>query len=136
MLCSFLSQQLKELNVAPNSIPLLNEDQSELKYSLEIDHSGPYVLLIEYVTPVSRSAAPEDYSNETTIFSPKWSVAVRFQSGDAPESIAIVNLNDCPYTAACRQVVVDDVAKIFVVNVESPENTVYLNVSMFLFQYK
>ncbi|KAL0902126.1 hypothetical protein ABMA27_000070 [Loxostege sticticalis] len=120
--------QLQELNAAPNTIPILNDAQPELEYKLTIEEPGPYILLIEYVTPINRSAIPaEDYSNETNLFTPKWTVTVRIQSGDAPETAAIANLNECPYSAPCRQVVVDNLAKIFIVNVQNEENTIYLD---------
>lgn len=60
---------------------------------------------------------------------PRGAVAIRFQSGDGPETIAFANLNDCPYTAPCRQVVVDDLSKISVFNVQEPNNVIYLDVS-------
>ncbi|RVE52213.1 hypothetical protein evm_003132 [Chilo suppressalis] len=120
-------EQLKELNAAANTIPLLNDDQQELQYNLHVDPPGPYVLLVEYVTPVNGSTAVENYSNETNLFTPKWTVTVRLQSGSASEAVAIANLNECPYTAACRQVVVDNIAKLYVFNIQSPDNVVYLN---------
>lgn len=124
-------QQLKELNVESTEIPLLSDDQSELQYNIKIDPSGPYVLLIEYVTPVNRTALAEDIedSNVTYSFTPKGSVAVQFKSGDGRLQIAFVNLNDCPYTTPCRQVVVDDLSKVYIFRAQDPNNVITLNVS-------
>lgn len=99
---------------------------------MKIDPPGAYVLIIEYVTPINRTV---DSSNEIEVYNgsysfvPRGPVTVRFQSGDEPETNAIVNLNDCPYTAACRQAVIDDLSKIQVFNVHDANNVVYLMVS-------
>lgn len=129
----YYPQQLKELNASPTDIPLLSNNQNELEFNIKIDPSGPYVLLIEYVTPVNRTDldASEEFgaSNTTNVFVPKGVVVARFKSGDGPESNAIVTLNECPYTSPCRQAIVDDVAKIYVFNVQDPNNVIYLEVS-------
>ncbi|XP_059055423.1 laminin subunit alpha [Achroia grisella] len=116
-------QQLKELNVDPNTIPLLNNDQDELQYDIKIDPPGRYHILIEYVTPVSPGSTPEGRE----MFSPRNTATIRFQSGDGPESYAIVNLNNCPYTSPCRQVVVNDLSMISAFNVIAANNVIYLN---------
>lgn len=105
---------------------------------MKIDPAGPYVLVIEYVTPVNRSALQTieydtEPSEEVYDSSPRATITVRFQSGDGPEYNAIANLNDCPYTAPCRQVIVDDISKIYTFNVHDPNNVIYLNVSKDLF---
>ncbi|XP_049885179.1 laminin subunit alpha [Pectinophora gossypiella] len=121
-------EQLKELNAEVTDIPLLNADQSELQYNIKIDPSGPYILLVEYVTPINRSLDINEVdSNWTTTYAPKGSVTLRFKSGDYPETVALVNLNECPYTSPCRQAVVDDLSKIFVFNVQAPNNVIYLD---------
>lgn len=126
-------QQLKELNAGSTDIPILSNEQNELEYNIKIDPSGPYVLLIEYVTPVNRTdldARQEfDASNSTNVFIPKGVVIVRFKSGDGPESNAIVTLNECPYTTPCRQAVFDDLANVYIFNVQDPNNVVYMEVS-------
>lgn len=118
--------------MGPTDIPLLNIEQSDLQYNIKIDPAGPYVLVIEYVTPIitpDPNAVIDVQVSNGTENSPKGIVTIRFQSGDAPETSAVINLNACPYTTPCRQVVTDEVAKIFVVNVMDPNNVVYLEVS-------
>lgn len=102
---------------------------------MKIEPSGPYILVIEYVTPVNNTGSPGidvTILNVTDDNSPKGIIAIRFQAGDGPETSAIVNLNDCPYTAPCRQVVADDLSKIITVNVMEPNNVMYLEVNTFL----
>ncbi|CAK1588443.1 unnamed protein product [Parnassius mnemosyne] len=123
-------EQLREYNVGPNDIPLLTNDQSELQFNMKIHPNGPYVLVLEYVTPVNTTgfiggAELEPY-NGTYEKIPRGIINIRFQSGDAPESSAIVNINACPYTAACRQVITDDLSKVFIVNVMDPNNVISL----------
>ncbi|XP_026331928.1 laminin subunit alpha isoform X2 [Hyposmocoma kahamanoa] len=121
-------QQLKELKVESTQIPILSDDQSELQYNIKIDPSGPYVLLVEYVSPVNRTAPEEDMesSNVTYAFTPKGSVTIQFKSGDNPSQIALVNLNDCPYPTPCRQVAVDDLSKAFAFAAQDPNNVITL----------
>ncbi|KAM3968484.1 laminin subunit alpha [Aphomia sociella] len=116
-------QQLKELNVEPNSIPLLNNEQNELQYNMKIDPPGKYYILIEYVTPTGPGGSNSSYE----MFSPKHTATIRFQSGDESESYAIVNLNDCPYTSPCRQVVVNDLAMMLAFDVVAANNVIYLD---------
>ncbi|XP_046976709.1 laminin subunit alpha [Vanessa cardui] len=126
-------EQLKEYNAGPNDIPIINQsEQNELEYNMKIDPSGSYVLVIEYVTPINRTAleisqSSSDPSGGIYNLFPRGVVVIRFQSGDSSESFALANLNDCPYTAPCRQVVVDDLAKIFTFHVQDPNNVVYVN---------
>lgn len=118
--------------MGPTDIPLLNIDQSDLQYNMKIDPTGPYILVIEYVTqivtPDPNAVIGVQVSNGTES-SPRGIITIRFQSGDALETNAVINLNACPYTTPCRQVVPDEVAKIFVVNVVDPNNIIYLEVS-------
>ncbi|XP_045509429.1 laminin subunit alpha [Colias croceus] len=114
--------QLKEYNAGPNDIPLINE--SELQYNLKIDPSGPYILLIEYVTPVNHAAGTNEESYQ---FSPNSIIDLTFQSGDGEKNYASVNLNDCPFTTPCRQVILDELSKIYVFDIEDANNVVYLN---------
>lgn len=124
-------QQLRDLNVESTQIPLLSDDQNELQYNIKIHPSGPYVLLVEYVTPVNGTVQAQDIegSNQTYSFTPKGAVAVQFKSGDGPLQIAFVNLNDCPYTTPCRQVAVDDLSKVFIFNAQDANNAITLDVS-------
>ncbi|KAJ8738019.1 hypothetical protein PYW08_000614 [Mythimna loreyi] len=120
-------EQLNELQASADSIPILTDD--EIQYNMKIDPPGPYIIIIEYVTPINRTV---DSSNEIEAYNTSYSfvkrspITVRFQSGDQPETDAIVNLNDCPYTAPCRQAVVDDLSKIQVFNVHDANNIIYL----------
>ncbi|XP_032527888.2 laminin subunit alpha [Danaus plexippus] len=124
-------EQLQEHNAGPNDIPIINNEQNEIEYNIKIDPSGAYVIIIEYITPINRTAlaASEINSDQGGMYdlAPRGAVAIRFQSGDGPETIAFANLNDCPYTAPCRQVVVDDLSKISVFNVQEPNNVIYLD---------
>lgn len=127
----YIPQQLKELNVESTQIPVLSDDQSELQYNMKINPSGPYVLLVEYVSPVNRTALDEDIesSNVTFAFTSKGSVTLQFMSGDNRSQIAFVNLNNCPYTTPCRQVAVDDLSKVFIFSVQDLDNVITLGVS-------
>ncbi|KAG6444669.1 hypothetical protein O3G_MSEX003477, partial [Manduca sexta] len=118
--------QLSELQAEANSIPILSNEENILQYNLKIDPPGQYILLVEYVTPLNGSVESEDSENSTISFLHKSPVTVRFQSGDQAETDAIVNLNECPYTAPCREVVVDDLSKIQYVTVTDPNNVVFL----------
>ncbi|XP_034839290.1 laminin subunit alpha [Maniola hyperantus] len=122
-------EQLKEYNVKPNEMPIINNVQNELHFNMKIYPSGRYIMIIEYVTPVNRTALTISQSNSTEHYelSPRGVVTMRFQSGDGPESNALANLNDCPYTTPCRQVVVDDLSKIYSFNIQEPNNVVYLD---------
>ncbi|XP_049703370.2 laminin subunit alpha [Helicoverpa armigera] len=121
-------EQLNELQASAESIPILSND--EIQYNMKIDPPGPYILIIEYVTPINRTAESvneiEVAYNTSYSFAPRGPITVRFQSGDQQETDAIVNLNDCPYTAACRQAVVDDLSKIQVFNIQEANNVIYL----------
>lgn len=127
----YAPQQLNELKVESTQIPILSDDQSELQYNIKIDPSGQYVLLVEYVSPVNRTALSEDTqnSNVTFAFTSKGAVAVQFKSGDNPSQFAFVNLNDCPYTTPCRQVAVDDLSNVFIFATQDPNNVLTLEVS-------
>lgn len=132
----FLLQQLRELTAGPREIPILNNDQSELQYNIKIDPPGPYIFLVEYVTPIDRSQPTtslidpnNDVYNQTIDMSNKGTVVVKFQTGQ--EILSLLNLNDCPYTTPCRQVVVDEMSKIQVVNIREASNTIILEVSLF-----
>lgn len=124
---------MNELEASADSIPILTND--EIQYNMKIDPPGAYILIIEYVTPINRSvesANEIETNNGSYSFVPRGPITVRFQSGDQPETNAIVNLNNCPYTAACRQAVVDDISKIQIFNVHDANNVIYLMVSFLL----
>lgn len=118
-------------------IPLLSNFQNDLTYNIRIEPPGSYVILIEYVSPINRTAEPsDDFSTVYSVdyrnldFSTKGSVTVKFQSGeDGPEIYALVYLSECPYLTPCRQVMVDDVSKIHAVTVHNANNTIVLGVS-------
>ncbi|KAH9634640.1 hypothetical protein HF086_000612 [Spodoptera exigua] len=120
-------EQLNELQASADSIPILTND--EIQYNMKIDPPGAYILIIEYVTPINRSLESSneiEANNGSYSFVPRGPITVRFQSGDQPETNAIVNLNNCPYTAACRQAVVDDLSKIQTFNIHDANNVIYL----------
>ncbi|VVC86157.1 unnamed protein product [Leptidea sinapis] len=121
-------EQLKEYDASTNEIPLLNGAQSELEYNMKIDPSGNYVLLIEYVTPTNNNSISilQNINNDSYNFIPKGIVSIKFISGDKAESIAMANLNDCPFTSPCRQVLLDSESKINVFSVEDPNNVIFL----------
>lgn len=66
------------------------------------------------------------------VISAKGTITVKFQSGDKSPVYALVNLNDCPYSSECRQVMVDESSKIQIVNVQDPNNVIVFNVSICL----
>ncbi|XP_075991137.1 laminin subunit alpha isoform X2 [Anticarsia gemmatalis] len=112
-------QQLNELGAAANSIPIVSGDGQEVQFNMKITPPGQYILLLEYVTPTQLEM------RNTSEIIPR-GLTVRFQSGDGPETVAVININDCRYTAACRQAMVDDLSRIQVFNVQDANNVVYL----------
>ncbi|XP_045458049.1 laminin subunit alpha [Melitaea cinxia] len=126
-------EQLREYNVGPQDIPIINQsEQNELQFNMKIDPNGPYVLVIEYVTPINItglqiSATSSNPSSGMYNLSSKGIIIIRFQSGDDSESFALANLNDCPYTSPCRQVVIDDLSRINSFHVQDPNNVIYID---------
>ncbi|XP_037870167.2 laminin subunit alpha [Bombyx mori] len=118
--------QLSELKVEPNTIPIL---RTTLQYNMRIEKPGQYVLLVEYVTPAARN---QDLNTGNSTYSSvvKTPVTIKFQSGPDDQHLVetdgIINFNDCPYTAPCRQVMVDDYSRIQFVTVTDPNNVVFL----------
>ncbi|XP_048488928.1 laminin subunit alpha [Plutella xylostella] len=119
--------QLNELNASATDIPLMNDLQPELQYKMVIEQSGPYVLLVQYVTPVNATAQNEIATNATFEISAKGIVTVRFQSGEGSEEAGVINFNSCPYTAPCRQLVLDERANARLFRVTDTNNVVYLD---------
>lgn len=87
-----------------NNLSLLNAQQQQLNYILNVPHSGRYIVVIDYVT--------ERQSPETYI------VKVKLVGSDQPAGFA--TLYSCLYTTVCRQPVIDD---------ESREQVFYIDVS-------
>ncbi|CAG9136876.1 unnamed protein product [Plutella xylostella] len=119
--------QLNELNASATDIPLMNDLQPELQYKMVIEPSGPYVLLVQYVTPVNATAQNEIATNATFEISAKGIVTVRFQSGEGTEEAGVISFNSCPYTAPCRQLVLDERANARLFRVTDSNNVVYLD---------
>lgn len=126
---------MREYNAGPQDIPIINQsEQNELQFNMKIEPSGPYVLVIEYVTPINRTgleinATSSSPSSGAYNLSSKGIIIIRFQSGDDSESFALANLNDCPYTSPCRQVVIDDLSRINTFHVQDANNVIYIDVS-------
>lgn len=87
-----------------NNLSLLNGQQQQLNYILDVPQSGRYIVVIDYVT--------ERQSPETYI------VKVKLVGSDQPAGFA--TLYSCLYTTVCRQPVIDD---------ESREQVFFIDVS-------
>lgn len=75
-----------------NNLSLLNGQQQQLNYILDVPQSGRYIVVIDYVT--------ERQSPETYI------VKVKLVGSDQPAGFA--TLYSCLYTTVCRQPVIDE----------------------------
>lgn len=87
-----------------NNLSLLNGEQQQLNYILNVPQSGRYIVVIDYVT--------ERQSPETYI------VKVKLVGSDQPAGFA--TLYSCLYTTVCRQPVIDE---------ESREQIFFIDVS-------
>lgn len=79
--------QLRELG--ENEIPLINNNQLEINFDVTISKTGAYVILINYITPIS--------DNQTV------DISVETSDQQDREKGRVV-LYPCPYTTVCRQV--------------------------------
>lgn len=96
--------------VGLNSKPaILSSTQPELHLDLTISEPGNHILVINYIT--------DPDTNSST------SVLLSVESGEVPQ-IGQAALHPCPYTTACRQVVIDQQRKVLPFNL--PGNYVKL----------
>ncbi|CAG9771124.1 unnamed protein product [Ceutorhynchus assimilis] len=73
-----------------NRVPLLNTEQTQLSFNLTVAKPGPYVLLINYVTPLNDLRTHK--------------IDITTHGRNTPENGNII-LYSCPYNPSCRQVV-------------------------------
>ncbi|XP_063239907.1 laminin subunit alpha [Bacillus rossius redtenbacheri] len=91
-------------------IPLLSADQPEISFDLRITKPGPHVLLLSYVTPTTTSR-PVGGGGAAAV-----QVDVGSRLGrDAGQA----RLGACPYTAPCRQAVLDRRGQVAVYRFDS-----------------
>lgn len=96
-----------------NKVPLVNEFQPEISFNMTVTKSGPYVILINYVTPL------DDLRTH------KLDVEVHGKSRSGNGSVIMYS---CPYNPTCRQVVIDEDGGVLVFDVE--ENSVVVNLKV------
>ncbi|CAB3226438.1 unnamed protein product [Arctia plantaginis] len=111
--------QLNELQAPAGSMPILSGDGPELQYNMKIDTRGPYVLVLEYVTPTRLELRNVSGTVPTGL-------SVRYTSGDSREAVATININNCRYTTPCRQAFVDDLSRVKVFHFSDENNDIYL----------
>lgn len=90
-------------------MPVISESQPELKLTLSIDNPGPYVLLVNYMTP----------SSIQTKAVVEIEVDQKMNSGK-------VILYACHHTTLCRQAAVDASGKVAIFDIKSLETDVIL----------
>lgn len=100
-------QQLDVLGVP--KLPVISETQPELKLDLTVNSYGPYVILINYMTPssIQMKAVIEIEVDE------------KMNSGKAI-------LYACHHTTLCRQATVDATGKVAIFNINKPITRVTL----------
>lgn len=107
----------------------MSGDGPELQYNLKIDAKGPYVLVLEYVTPTRLELRNLTGTVPTGL-------SVRHTSADNREAVATININNCRYTTPCRQVFVDDLSRVKVFHFDGENSDIYLRVSKVLILLK
>lgn len=111
-------QHLAAINVG-NRVPLLNLAQPELSFNISVNKPGPYVIIINYVMPVSDQRT---HKVEATV-----SAASNKYNGNSV-------LYACPYTTLCRQIVTNQDGSVGVYHTDSNGIKLDLKVSLFLAQ--
>ncbi|KAJ8973563.1 hypothetical protein NQ317_009587 [Molorchus minor] len=76
-----------------NRVPLLNPVQPQITFTISVRKPGPYVIVINYVTPL------------TDLRTHDVDVYVHLKNGNETGN---VKLYSCPYTIACRQAVTNE----------------------------
>lgn len=100
----YLENEQQLLELKEQDIPLINSKQQEIHLDLTVTKPGPYVLVINYVTP-DDDLRPHIINVQTSTQKDK-------NQGQA-------TLSACPYTNLCRQVVVDANKKINIFNFDT-----------------
>lgn len=103
----FFLQQLDVLGVS--KIPVISEAQPTLRLELPVNNYGPYVILINYVTPSSIQTKAE--------------IEIEV---DEKMDFAKTILYACHHTTLCRQVTVDASGKVAIFDVNKPITKVIL----------
>ncbi|XP_066250557.1 laminin subunit alpha isoform X1 [Euwallacea similis] len=94
-----------------NKVPLLNSNQFQLSFNVTVAKPGPYVILINYVTPL------DDLRTH------KVDVAVHAKNREKPGKVVFYS---CPFNPTCRQVVIDNAGGVGVFEVDENFLTVDL----------
>lgn len=90
-------------------LPVISESQPELKVQLSVDKPGPYVLLVNYMTPSSVQTKAE--------------VGIEL---DQKSNSGKVILYACHHTTLCRQAAVDASGKVAIFDIKNLETDVLL----------
>lgn len=101
------SQQLDVLGVP--KITIVSESQPTLRLELPVNNYGPYVLLINYVTPSSVETKAE----------------IEIEVDENPDPAKTI-LYACHHTTLCRQAAVDASGKVAIFAIEKPITKVIL----------
>lgn len=93
---------------------MLNPDQLQISFNLTVAKPGPYVLIINYVTPLN------------DLRTHKINIVAHSKNGDENGNVILYS---CPYKPTCRQVVTNDKGGVGVFEVDGNSMVVDLKVS-------
>ncbi|KAF7271317.1 hypothetical protein GWI33_015789 [Rhynchophorus ferrugineus] len=105
------NNHLQSINVY-NKVPVLNSNQPSASFNLTVSKPGPYVILVNYITPLDDLRTHRVYVTGQTKYGP--------QNGN-------VILYACPYTTMCRQVVTDNEGGVAVFEIDENSMVFQLN---------
>lgn len=95
-------------------VPLLSSEQPNITYNINVDKPGQYVIVVNYITPITDKRT-HDISTQV--------------STDSSLTNGRVILYSCPYTTVCRQALTHLQSGVGVYNVPTNSFNVTLKVS-------
>lgn len=95
-------------------VPLLNSEQPNITYNINVGKPGQYVIVVNYVTPITDKRT-HDISTEVSTYN--------------SQTYGRVILYSCPYTTVCRQAVTNLQRGVGIYNVPTNSLNVTLRVS-------
>lgn len=95
-------------------MPLLNAAQPDVTFNVSVHKSGPYVIVINYVTPLN-----DLRTHDANVIAHLWNGT---QNGN-------LRLYSCPYTTLCRQAVINEQGGVAVYQINGSFIVIDLKVS-------
>lgn len=87
---------------SPYTIPILGKNQSNLTYNITVNKSGPYVIVVNYLTPIDD---PNSYT-------------IRVEGVTQNASLrGVLEFYNCHYTSLCRQIITNNYGGVEVYNI-------------------